>query len=167
VTFCEEMKNPIITAIMFVLALVVGQAEESKCVPMKPGEVKVWESVNDRGKHLYRRWKVDSETGCEERIVMNSDDTVRGRLITTYRGGKQSMVISYKGMTEPWFAEHYKWEAEGGYSVERRSILGEVIFRQIFPSDDEGVVQTLDANGNEITLERYKELSDEVGELLF
>jgi hypothetical protein len=70
-------------------------------------------------------------------------------------------------MTEPWFIEQWAWGEEGGFSVVRRSFDGEVIVRQIFPSDDEGIVKTLDAEGKEITDERYKELCDETADLLF
>ena len=162
------MKNPIYAAVIFLCAIGAVSAAESKCVPLKPAETKVWEASNDHnGRTLYRRWGIDLTTMSEERIVMNSDSTVRSRTITTYQGGKQSVVIVYKGMTEPWFTERWSWGTEGGYSVERRSIAGELIVRQIFPPDNNGLVQTLDSNGNQLTPERYKELSDEIGDLLF
>jgi hypothetical protein len=162
------MKNPIFTAVILLLTLGSLPAAEPKCIPLKPGEAKIWESSNDHGgKTLYRRWAIDADTINDERIVMNSDNTVRSRVITTYRSGKQSISVSYKGMIEPWFIEQWTWGEGKGYSVMRRSFAGAVIVHQIFPSDDKGLVKTLDADGKEITEKRYKELSDEVSDLLF
>jgi hypothetical protein len=162
------MRNPIFAAVLLLLTLSSLPAAEEKCIPLKPGEAKIWESSNSHGgKTLYRRWAIDADTINEERIVTNPDNTVRGRVITTYRSGKQAIAVSYKGMTEPWFIEQWAWGEEGGFSVVRRSFDGEVIVRQIFPSDDEGIVKTLDAEGKEITDERYKELCDETADLLF
>lgn len=162
------MKTAIYAMIALFSALALGRAAESEFDPLKPGEAKAWETPNEhKGKTLYRRWAIDSKTMSEERIVMNADSTVRGRVITTYQSGKQSVVIAYKGMTEPWFTEQWSWGVKGGYSVERRSIGGGVIVRQIFPADDKGLVHTLDSTGKEIAAERYKELSEEVADLLF
>ena len=161
------MKTPLLAAIVAIISLAVCHAANSKCVPLKPGEARVSESPNDHGaKTLTRAWKIDADTACEERIVMNADKTVRGRVITTYRGGKHLMALAYRGMADPWFIEHWNWPEGGGHSVERRSFDGQVIFTQVFPSDDLGLVKTLDAEGNEITAEHYKELSDEVADLL-
>lgn len=149
------------------LRLFIAKSASSKCVPMKPGEVKVWVSANDRGKHLYRRWAVDLKTVIEERIVTNQDSSVRGRVITTYVSGKPSTALAYKGVTEPWFIEQWAWRDERGYSVERRSIEGEVIALVIFPSNEGELVKSLDGDGNEISNERYQELADEVADILF
>jgi hypothetical protein len=155
-------------AILLILTLGTLQAEDVKCVPMKPGDAKAWEAANEHGgKTLHRRWKIDADTACDERIVMNADKTVRGRVITTYRGGKHLMALAYKGMADPWFIEQWTWPEEGGYSVERRTFDGKLIVRQIFPSDENGIVKTLDADGNEITEEKFMKLSNEVAELLF
>lgn len=158
-----------IPALLFLALLLGSKAEEAaQCKVLIPGEVKTWEgSKTHKGMTRYVRWGIDMVTMNEERIVENADGSVRGRVITTYKGGRQHVVLAFRGMSEPWFTEHYSWGAKSGYSVERRSIAGEVIIRQIFPEDDEGLVQTLDSAGKEITAERYKELSDEVAALLF
>ena len=164
----QEMKTPLLATIVAIITLAVLHAADSKCVPLKPGEARVSESPNDHGgMTLTRAWRIDADTACAERIVMNADKTVRGRVVTTYRGGKHLMALAYKGMADPWFIEHWTWPKEGGYSVERRSFDGQVLVRQIFPADDRGLVQTLDADGKEISDERYKKLSDEVCDLLF
>ena len=169
VRYAKKMKTQLLSAIFAIIAFADLHAAGSKCVPLKPGEARVSESSNDHGGlTLIRAWKIDADTACEERIVTNADKTVRGRVVTTYRGGKHLMVLTYKGMADPWFIEHWTWPKDGqGYSVERRSFDGELIVTQIFPSDDQGLVKTLDPKGNEITAEHYKELSDEVEALLF
>jgi hypothetical protein len=162
----KKMKS-LTATFLLILTLGLLHAEDAKCVPMKPGDAKAWETANEHGgKTLHRRWKIDVDTACDERIVMNPDKTVRGRVITTYRGGKHLMGLAYKGMADPWFIEQWTWPEEGGYSVERRSFDGELIVRQIFPSDEDGIVKTLDADGNEITEEKYMELSKELADLL-
>jgi hypothetical protein len=162
------MKNPIFAAIFAMLTLADVSADDSTCAPLKPGEARVSEKTNGHGGlTLSRTWRVDADMACEERIVMNADKTVRGRVITTYRGGKELMVLAYKGFAEPWFIDQYVWRKEGGYSVERRSFGGKTIVHQIFPSDENDVVKTLGADGNEITNEESKAISDEVKDLLF
>ena len=161
------MKITLVTLIMFGLALALGQAEESKCVPLKPGEVKAWESTNERGKHLYRRWGVSPTIIGEERVVMNEDGSVRGRVITTYVDGRPSTSVCFKGMNDPWFTEQWTWGAGSGYTVVTRTFDGKIITTEIFPDDDKGLVKTLDSEGNEVSDERYKEMADEVGDLLF
>jgi hypothetical protein len=162
------MKILLFATILVLAALADLHAGESKCVPLKPGEARASERANDHGGiTLLRAWRIDKDTACEERIVMNVDKTVRGRAITTYRGGKHLMVLAYKGLAEPWFIDQYVWTADGGYSVERRSFDGKMIVHQIFPSDDNNVVKTLGADGNEISNEEFKAISDEVKDLLF
>ena len=164
----KKMKIPLFAAIIALVSLSVLHGADSKCVPLKPGEARAWENPNDHGGvTLSRAWRIDEDTACEERIVMNADKTVRGRVITTFRGGKHLMALAYKGMADPWFVESWTWPDEGGYSVERRTFEGQVIVVQIFPPTDDGLVKTLDANGDQITPEQYKTLSDEVGDLLF
>jgi hypothetical protein len=162
------MKTPIFAAIFAMVTLADLSADDSKCVPLKPGEARVSENPNAHGGlTLIRIWRVDADVACQERIVMDADKTVRGRVITTYRGGKELMVLAYKGFAEPWFIDQYVWKEDGGYSVERRSFGGKMIVHQIFPSDDNDVVKTLGADGNQITDEEFKAISDEVKDLLF
>jgi hypothetical protein len=164
----QEMKTLLLATIVAFITLAVLHAADSKCVPLKPGEARVSESPNDHGgMTLTRAWKIDTDTACVERIVMNADKTVRGRVVTTYRGGKPLMSLAYKGIADPWFTEHWTWPDKGGQTVERRSFDGQVLVRQIFPADVRGLVQTLDGDGNEISDERYEKLSDEVCDLLF
>ena len=163
------MKTPLLAALFAIIALADLDAADSKCASLKPGEARVSETTNDHGGvTFYRTWRIDADTACQERIVLNADKTVRGRVVTTYRGHKPLMVLAYKGMADPWFTEHYTWpEEEGGFSVERRSFDGERIVIQIFPANDDDVVKALDADGNELTDEHYKALSDEVCDILF
>lgn len=141
---------------------------DSEFVPLKEGDTRVSESQNDHGGiTLNRIWKIDADTGCIERIVMNADKTVRGRVITTFRSGKPIMSLAYKGIAYPWFTEHWTWLDERGHTIERRSFDGELINQIIFPSEENGVVRSLDAEGKEMSDEHYKALSDEVADILF
>ena len=163
------MKIPLLAAIFAIIAVANLDAAESKCVPLKPGEARVSESTNAHGGvTLVRTWRIDADTVCQERIVLNADKTARGRVVTTYRGDKPLIALAYKGLADPWFIENYTWPQEGGgYSVEIRSFDGDRIVLQIFPANDDDIVKTIDADGNEVSDERYNALADEVCDVLF
>lgn len=156
-------------ALLF-LALLLGlKAEEAaQCRVLLPGEAKTWEVSNThKGKTRYARWGIDVVTMNEERIVENADGSVRGRVITTYKGGKPHVTLAFRGMAEAWFTERWTWNEDGSRVIETRKINGELIVKTTFPAVEGEIVKSEDSSGKELSPELEKQMSEEVADKLF
>ncbi|MFT4175934.1 MAG: hypothetical protein QM627_04700 [Luteolibacter sp.] len=160
------MKTPIF--LFFMLLLGSNAQEQASCSPLVAGQVKAWETAaKSTGQTRSIRWGIDATTMNEERIVLNTDGSVRGRVITTYKGGKQHMVLAYRGATEAWFVELWTWKNDGSYTVETRKTNGELIVKTTVPADKNEVVKMEDTNGHTISPEFEKRFAKEIADTLF